>query len=183
MGKVKNKRQKSVGKKTNYSIKSANSRIHTNRVRINKSTRARSKEVSRKSFLVIRRVILTVIALAMMVVVLALLTAIFNKPEAVIKSKIEAIATDYYENYYYEKILDNTPSDMTMSEAMERYLKRGFPVVSLRQLMLFDSRRHADAEAELYKYCDPDETTIQIYPAEPFGVKDYRVEYKYACIF
>ena len=118
-----------------------------------------------------------------MVVVLALITSFFNKPENIIKSKIVAIAEDYYENYFYEKILENTPSDKSMSEVMHRYEKKGFTAVSLRQLMLFDGKRHAEAEAVLYNYCDPDDTEVHFYPEEPFGVKDYRVEYKYACIF
>lgn len=183
MGSTKNKNIKAKAKSTKSTVKTASSRMHEGRARTSKAGKARSRETSRKLLSVARKVVLVVIPLAMMVVVLGLLTAIFNKPEAVIKSKIEAITADYYENYFYEKILDNAPSNMTMDEIMERYLKRGFTAVPLRQLMLFDGRRHAGAEVELYKYCDPDETTVQIHPVEPFGVKDYWVEYKYACIF
>ena len=170
-----------MGTAKNKNIKS--SKIHKSRFCASRSRRAWSKWFSKKSFVVARRAILVVIALAMMVVILAILTSVFNKPETIVKSKIETVASDYYENYYYEKVLDNTPSNVSMSDVLGQYTKSGVTTVSLRQLMLSDGWRHADAEAVLYNYCDPDETRVQFYPEEPFGKRDYRVEYKYACIF
>ena len=165
-------------------VRIASSSIHKSRVKVGESVKCvRMSEKDQKSVSVVRRVILTVIVLAMMSVILAVLVAVFHNPEAIIESKIESIAADYYVNYYYEKILDNVPSDKSIGELMTKYAKGGFSDVSLRQLMLFDSRRHADAEAELYRYCDPDETLVHFYPEEPFDAKGYRVEYKYACIF
>ena len=182
MGRTKNKKAKKdeVVKKP---VRVASSSIHEKRAKMGELKYLRMKEKDQKYVSRVRKVILTVIVLAMMSVILAVLMVVFHNPEAIIKSKIESIAVDYYENYYYEKILDNVPSNKVMSEVMERYAESGFSDVSLRQLMLFDGRRHAEAEAELYRYCDPDETLVHFYPVEPFGAEDYRVEFKYACIF
>lgn len=156
----------------NKNTKSA--KIHESRAKVKRSRKARSQEFSRKSYIVFRKTILAVIVLAMMAVVLAVLMSFFNKPEQVVKSKIEEIAKDYYENYFYEKL---------SVDGLDRYVKTGFTAVPLRRLLIFDNRRHAEAEAVLYTYCDPDATTIKFYPEEPFGVKDYRAEYKYTCTF
>ncbi len=182
MGKTKNRKAKKnvIVKKP---VRIASSSIHESRAKMNEPKCVRMKEKDQKFVLTVRGVILTVIVLAMMSVILAVLVVTFHNPERIIESKIESIAADYYENYYYEKILNNIPSNKKVGELMEKYAEGGFSDVSLRQLMLFDGRRHADAETELYRYCDPDETYVHFYPEEPFGVTDYRVEYKYACIF
>lgn len=175
MGTRKNKKTKSS--------KNTSSKIHESRTTVKRSRRARAKEFSRKSYIFAKKTVLTVIIVAMLAVVLAVLASSFMKPENIVKNKISEVAKDYYENYFYDKILEYKPAGQTMTEAMERYVKNGFSEVQLRQLMLFDGRRHAEAEAILYTYCDPDATTVHFYPEEPFGKTDYRVEYKYACIF
>lgn len=47
-----------------------------------------------------RITIIVVIIIAMLVVAAAIAIQLFNTPERSVKSKIENIASDYYENYF-----------------------------------------------------------------------------------
>ena len=143
----------------------------------------RKKKSSDRWYLIAKRTMMAVILLAMFAVMLGALSLFFIKPENIVKQKVEEIAKDYYENYFYQKILDNAPSNKTMGEILKKYVKTGFTEMPLRQLILFDNQRHVDMEETFEKYCDLDDTVLHFYPVEPFGVTDYRVEYKYACIF
>jgi len=129
----------------------------------------------RRMLMIARRLALSVIILSMLVVILMVLFMSFTKPEKVVTQKIEEISVDYYENYFYDRIksYDN----------LDAYVENGFSRVSLRQLLLFDSERHADAASLLNQYCDSEKTYIRIYPEEPFSKTDYHIEYNYACTF
>lgn len=151
--------------------------------KITKSRLARSKEFSRKSAIVTRRTILTVIILAMLTVILAVLFGTFQSPERVVKQKIESIAADYYENYFYDKNESYATDATAFTNMMQKYVDNGFSKVTLRQLLLFDGRRHAESAAILTTYCDENETSVQFFPEEPFGKTDYRAEVTYSCIF
>ena len=140
--------------------------------------RSRSRKLNtraQKICLVAKRVILGVIALSMLLVILMILFMVFTTPEKAVTGKIETIVADYYENYFYDRIQNY--------ENLTNYTESGFSKVTLRQLLLFDSERHADAADLLTKYCDSEGTYIRIYPEEPFSRQDYRVEYNYACKF
>ena len=160
--------------------RTSSSSVHGRKPRVRFSRLSRSKEFSRKSFLAARRTILTVIVLAMLTVILTVLLVNFSNPERIVKSKIEAIATDYYENYYDPA--DYTTSDKSAAELLSLYENTGLRA-PLRQLLLFDNRRHADSAAILREYCDESETYVKFYPYAPYGKTDYRVEYFYSCIF
>ena len=134
----------------------------------------------RNFHLTARKLTIIVIILAIIAVAGAVLAAIFLNPEAVTKRKIDSLAHDYYENYYYEKIQNSTADFDTI---MPKYAKSGMTKVPLRQLLLFDNGRHLNEKDALNKYCDIDATNIQIFPEEPYGKQNYRVEYNYSCNF
>ncbi len=141
------------------------------------------KNRSRKIFLVSKRSILAVIVLAMLTVILTLLFSNFYDPEKLTTRKIESITADYYETYFYPRIENYGTTDKSMSDIMSRYKETGFSKITLRQLLLFDSARHADAAELLTKYCDPEATYVKIYPDDPYGKTDYHVDYTYSCAF
>ena len=151
------------------------SKIHTKNPVTRLSKSLKKKEHDRKFFLVLKRSILAVIALAMFAVILTLLFVNFTKPEKVVTAKIEAITADYYENYFYERIKNY--------DNLNSYTENGFSKVTLRQLLLFDSERYANDASLLSRYCDAEATYVRIYPEEPFGKTDYKVDYHYACTF
>lgn len=151
------------------------SKIHIKNPVTRLSRKKKEGERDRKIFVIAKRLSLAVVGLAMMAVVLTLLTISFTKPEKVVTSKIEAITADYYENYFYDRIKDYN--------SLNNYTENGFSKVTLRQLLLFDSERHADAASLLNQYCDAESTYVKIYPEEPFSKTDYHVDYHYSCTF
>ena len=79
--------------------KSPSNLVHMSRTK--SSRRSHLSERDRHIFLIARRSIVAVIAIAMLAVILAMLTSFFNDTEALVTHKIETIAADYYENYFY----------------------------------------------------------------------------------
>ena len=159
--------------------------LHTPHTRVQTSRLARSRETNRKVYSASKRIVLVVIVLAMLMVVLAILLNIFSDPERVVKRKIEAITADYYENYFYPQItaVSEMQNSNNLAEKMKRYETPGFAEVSLRQLLLFDNERYAEAASILTTYCDENKTSVQIFPESPFGKTDYHVKYHYSCNF
>lgn len=140
------------------------------------SSRAKKTKSGGYSFFSIARwSILGVIVVAMLTVALLVLFTSLTNPEKVVTLKIEAITADYYENYFYDRIKDY--------DNLDKYTESGFSRVALRQLLLFDSERHADDMSLISKYCDTDATYVRIYPEAPFSKTDYHVDYHYACTF
>ena len=165
--------------------KPSSAKLHKSRTRIQSSRLAHTKETNRKLFFATKRAILTIIILTMLVVVLATLLSSFSSPERVVKQKIEAIASDYYENYFYPQLtaIDEMQNASTLTEKMKRYTSSGFAKVTLRQLLLFDGERYAEAAAILTTYCDENQTFVQIFPESPFGRTNYHIDYHYSCDF
>ena len=131
----------------------------------------------------IKRTIVTVIILAILMVILAVLAYIFYTPERIVKLKIENIATDYYENFFYQDIVKYKTTESQLTATMQKYEQKGFAKVALQQLLLYDNQKHADAASTLKEYCDETQTYITIYPEYPYGQKDYRIDYNYSCEF
>lgn len=142
-------------------------------------TKVAAAKVSEES----HHIITTVVILTMLVVILSVFFAQLSTPERIIKGKIESIATDYYENYFYDRILDSLSGDQTITDALDYYSERGFNRVPLEQLFLFDNQRWQSAESAIVKYCDPAKTSITIYPDSPYGPTDYHIDYAYSCDF
>lgn len=159
--------------------------LHTPHTRVQTSRIARSRATNRKVYSTSKRIILVVIVLAMLMVALAVLLKIFSNPERVVKRKIETIAADYYENYFYPQItaVSEMQNSNKLTEKMKRYETSGFTEVSLRQLLLFDNERYADAATILTTYCDENKTYVQFFPESPFEKTNYHVKYSYSCNF
>lgn len=138
---------------------------------------------SRTSLKGVKGVIIAVIVLAMFVGIFAIISSFFYTPERIIKSKIESIATDYYENYFYQDIASYKTTQSQLEKTMEKYTKEGFARITLRQLFFHKDEQHTDTADTISKYCDQDNTYIQFFPVAPFGSTDYRVEYTYSCEF
>ena len=161
--------------------KNQSAKFHNSRMEFKSSHLSRAKTRDRRIFSTARKSILAIIILATLTVILTILLSYFTNPERIVKSKIPAIATDYYENYFYPEI--TADSTKPLDEIMSRYVTTGFARVTLRQLLLFDGERHAEAAAVLATYCDTNDTFVQFFPESPFGKTDYRVDYHYSCTF
>ena len=103
------------------------------------------------------------------------------REDRVAERALAALAKDYYENYYYDRV-KSTSSDP--ADALKKYTEIGIPSISLRQLLLVDNRRFAPYASSFKnsRYaCNNEQTTIKIYPKEPFEKTDYEVKLNLSC--
>ena len=103
-------------------------------------------------------------------------------PKRVSMNKIEELARDYYENYYYDSFVSSIPEE-DFDTAFITYSEYGFPRVYLRELLLFDDGRHEKDRAYFdgEYYCNTNHTSVTILPVFPYGKKDYEINYNYDC--
>lgn len=129
-----------------------------------------------------KKLVFGCIAASVVAVIASLFIGVFFSPEKVAARKITYLAKDYYENYYYDKFVATIDKDFDKS--FEKYKDSGFAPVYLRQLLLFDNERDAKYEKyfNIQNYsCNKNTTTVKFFPVEPYGKKDYKIEYTFSC--
>ncbi len=133
----------------------------------------------------VQKLILSIIMAAVLIVIIVLISAFFFKPENIVKSKISAIASDYYENYFYERLINSETYQEVgnIEKVMEKYQDSGLSPLNLRQLLLYDNQKNADSAPLLKKYCNEENTYVKFYPEPPYSKTSYRAEYTYSCNF
>lgn len=107
----------------------------------------------------------------------------YNMPEYATEREINALAKDYYENYFYDKFVENL-GDNSLTEAMGQYNEVGMDPVKLRQLLLFDDGRHENSRAVFTNKsypCDTNLSYVKYRPFAPYGKTDYTYEVKLSC--
>lgn len=159
--------------------KKASSTLHTSRTRVESSRIAHDKKVERIKADTAQTAIIGVILGAMLVVVVGVLAIQFAKPERQVADKVSALASNYYENSLYKSVTDEGAN----KDVLKKYTETGFAPVTLRQLLLFKSYTDTKESKYLNRYCSDEATRVTYYPKEPYGVKDYTVEYQYSCSF
>ena len=132
-----------------------------------------------------QKIILGVIAAASLVVVIGIIIALFFNNENMVKSKISALANDYYENYFYKNLTSSEKFKKIkdLDAAMEKYHTNGLSPVTLRNLLLYDDQKNIEFSDYLTKYCDENATTVKFYMDPPYNQKSYHTEITYACNF
>lgn len=131
------------------------------------------------------KVVLVVILLAFFAVIAATISSIFSSPERMVKSRLDSLASDYYEKYYYEHLSNSEhfKSGDNLDAIMDKYVKAGFSPVTLRELTLQNPSLSKSEIEYVLKYCDEDATRVTIYPESPFKRTSYHTEFTYACTF
>ena len=142
-------------------------------VRISEPSLSRSRSYDAYHFS--KNSILTVIVFATLMVIGFSIFNLIATPEFLVKRKIESIAKDYYENYFYDSVPEH--------EALDLYKDTGLARVSLRQLLLYSDKKHATSLEFFEKYCDLEKTYIKIFPEGPYERENYHVDYAYSCNF
>ena len=142
----------------------------------------KSKKTNSSPF---KKISLFVVCAAMAVVILALVILPLVKNENLVQQKIEQVARDYYENFFYD---DYTSSEKYQSltnkeEAMQKYVDRGFSRLTLHQILLHNAEKNAETASYIRQYCDDDKTIIQIIPEPPFTKTSYHLKISYSCNF
>ena len=102
-------------------------RIHSSRAKAaphNSATRSSKPNIAKP-------IILAVIILAAILVGFAAVYSIVFTPEFITKSNLDRLATEYYEEYYYDKITTSEAFNSLddIDKAMDKYVRTGFPQV------------------------------------------------------
>lgn len=152
-----------------------------------KNTKKPVKKVSRKFQPIAgttRKVMITSIVICIVVVLMSLIINSYFEPSKVAERKINELAEDYYENYFYDNFVKSIPAGQSLEEAMSEMAETGFAKVLLRHLFLFDNGRNQDY-AKYFNTagytCDRNTSYIKITPEAPFGRKNYKVERALSC--
>ena len=144
-----------------------------------KTHSAKSRFLSIRHKTPIQKLTLAVIILAIFTVIIAVICALIFDTERAVKSTISSLATDYYENYFYENI---STGNKDMTKTMEKFADTGFSKVTLRQLLLYN-QQNSNYKDLLLKHCDENTTSVTFYPESPYSKTSYRTEYSYSCSF
>lgn len=130
-----------------------------------------------------RNVTLIIIIITTLIIWASFIASILLKPARLVPPKIEALATNYYENIFYERMENSDQFSGDPTATLEKHRERGLAIITLRQILLQDPPITADEAEYLRQYCDENKTTIHFYPDPPYTRTDYHVEYNYACNF
>ncbi len=161
----------------------ANSKKYTRRtINYNKKYSSKNRLSSNSSPLA-KKIILSVIIAAAITVIIACLSILFLDKQKLTESRIEQLAIDYYENYFYPNFTSSKDfkKNKDLDSVMNIYNKYGFAPVSLRQLLLYDNEKNAEYSKSLTKYCNQNTTFIKFYIDAPYGKTDYHYDITYSC--
>ena len=109
--------------------------------------------------------------------------AVHFNAEAVAHRKFEAMAREYYEDYYYDKFMAEIDPEVK-EERLKMYEVTGFQPVLLMQLLLYQNGKYSSYKGYFEKdgfSCDKNKTSAKFYPVAPYGKYDYTVKYDYSC--
>ena len=156
-------------------------RIHSSRAKAaphNSATRSSKPNIAKP-------IILAVIILAAILVGFAAVYSIVFTPEFITKSNLDRLATEYYEEYYYDKITTSEAFNSLddIDKAMDKYVRTGFPKVKLLELYLRDREATQSLANQISQYCDADDTYVTFYPELPLSRNSYHFEFTYSCAF
>lgn len=131
------------------------------------------------------KIIFATIVIAILAVIVALVCSILFTPERITKSYLDTLASDYYEQYYYEQFSnsDRFKSLTDLNSVMSKYTESGFANTSLRQLILRDATATKPLADYILKYCDEQSTYVTFYPEPPYDRTSYHAEFTYSCDF
>ncbi len=144
-------------------------------------SKRRSKKLQKPTSDLSRIIAIIAVVVSTLVLVVNIAMGSIFREDRVAERALLSLAKEYYESYYYDRF-SGTTSDL--SSVFEKYSEIGFASVSLRQLLLVDNRRFAPYASSFKnsRYaCNPELTTIKIYPKEPYGKTDYDVKINLSC--
>ena len=133
--------------------------------------------------------LLTVIGIILVIIFIAIvITSVVNKKsreEKKLYDKLNTVVKEYYKDYYYTIVM-GTSDSLRLYNA--KNLSENGIKVTLRQIA---NSKGNDADSVLSQFknyktkndCDYDNTKITIYPQEPYGNEDIKIEATIVCGF
>lgn len=161
----------------NLSQKSARRKSST---RLADPTRRSSSKRSKFSWR--EATLLSMIGVSAVAIVATLILSNIFDPVKRSEHELEKLADSYYIEYLYPRSLGkylNEPETV-----LKDYVSQGLPTILLRQLLLYNNGKNAssiDAFSNSYYQCDANKTYVRFYPVEPYGPRDYTIQYSTAC--
>lgn len=128
------------------------------------------------------KIILAIIVAAALAAIIAIVCLFLLRPEHQAKLQISALASDYYENFFYETMFESDNFSGDPAKALQKYESSGLESVTLRQLLLID-QSNTDTSDYLLKYCDENATSVKFFPESPYSRTAYHTDYTYSCNF
>lgn len=135
----------------------------------------------KKHYSLIQKMIIGIIIATSTIIIAALIILFFSNPERNVKNQISSLASDYYENYLYEKTI-SANKNTDPSEIFGDYEKSGLSTVYLRQLLYYKTHDKKIIDF-LKEYCDENHTSVKFYPEPPYSKNSYRADFTYSCEF
>lgn len=101
-----------------------------------------------------------------------------------VDTQLAALATTYYENYFYPTLESSIHANSTasLSQTLSQYTDTGFARVPLRQILLHTTHS-AEATSTIRNLCDENSTFVHFFPEPPFTASSYHITYDYSCNF
>lgn len=166
-------------------VKQKSKTMHTARISSSKKRVCATKSTSKRhpfSFTWAEGVMAGIICICALCVGISVFADSEFDPERDATEALEELARDYYIEYLYPNTLGTRINDP--ASVLSRFVDSGLPVVRLRQLLLYDDEHriaYAHFFANEYYFCDTNLTTLRYFPFEPYGPRDYTIEYNYSC--
>lgn len=128
-----------------------------------------------KKYLIISGVLLLVVA-AVIICILCM-----NNNKNSLENKLKDLGKDFYENFYYDLVVKEHGVDQ-----ISKYSNIGIKV-SLNTLGKFkkenEEKMNDFVNSKTKESCNKDETKVVIYPTDPYGKTDYKLEVILDCGF
>ena len=144
------------------------------------------KKVEPYSSPFVKKIILGIIFASILFVLIDLFLLTVFTEERITKYYIAELASDYYEDYFYEGVINSDSfkeSGSNLESAMKDYGKYGLPTIALKDLITHENQNTAPHANYILERCDDTATTVKFLPYSPYSKTDYNVEYTYACNF
>lgn len=129
-----------------------------------------------------------IIAISAVVVVIVLCLIIFlpkGSSEKELTKNMEKLGSFFYENFYYPHQEETQKNNgVSMDEFLVSYSASGLKI-NLENISKISGvdKKLVDSMKNGKKECDKNNTSVTIYPKEPYGVKDYEVKVNLDCGF
>lgn len=119
------------------------------------------------------------ILMIIITIVIVVVTSFMNNVGKVSKPAdvLEKMGADYYENYLYPSIMENTATSATV---LAQYAAEGVKVTA-RDIVSMYKDIEADTFYKKGNYCDFLNTYVIIYPKSPYTVTDYTLKTNVLC--
>lgn len=123
-------------------------------------------------------------SILVVILLIVLLILFLTNPKRKIKNTLENVGKDFYTNYYYDQLTKKRSKD-DLKSLFSKFSKNGIKL-NLNYLSSYNKGKQKDVIDSLKykkKSCNKDNTKVIIYPEEPYGKTDYRIELELDCGF